>query len=309
MKNWFATANFMYRHVFVKSFASSASLVVVRIVLAASVPNSSAARSAATSSSAPMICGSEWSSSRAWPSAIRSGQKATSTTAAALGEVLGDVGRRGRVDGASKGDERALAEERRDLVDRLLEDRHRRAEELVDRRPDDDDERHRPRDHDRRSVPSSRRPVGEDLAQQVVGAGLEERHLARGDPVERRLVGVVDADAQAGAREREAQRQPDVAAAAEDDDVEVRVGFDHGVNLAADGRADGVRRRSDGDVRPPTGRTGREPSRRRRRGRVRQPAVVNRSKKSSSFAPTTAIETAQASSCACQPSTPAVTFA
>ena len=40
MKNWFATANFMYRHVFVKSFASSASFVVVRIVFAASVPNS-----------------------------------------------------------------------------------------------------------------------------------------------------------------------------------------------------------------------------------------------------------------------------
>ncbi len=30
MKNWFATANFMYRQVFVRSFASSASRVVVR---------------------------------------------------------------------------------------------------------------------------------------------------------------------------------------------------------------------------------------------------------------------------------------
>ena len=47
--------------------------------------------SAATSSSAPMICGSEWSSSRAWPSAIRSGQNATSTRQPALDEVLGDV--------------------------------------------------------------------------------------------------------------------------------------------------------------------------------------------------------------------------
>ena len=48
--------------------------------------------------------------------------------------------RRARIDGASKGDERAVAEVRRDLVDRLLEDRHRRPEELVDRRADDDDE-------------------------------------------------------------------------------------------------------------------------------------------------------------------------
>ena len=80
MKNWFATANFMYRQVLVKSLASSASLVVVRIVLLASRPNSAVARSAARSSSAPMIWGSEWSSSSAWPSAIRSGQKATSTT-------------------------------------------------------------------------------------------------------------------------------------------------------------------------------------------------------------------------------------
>ena len=40
MKNWLATANFMYRQVLVKSLASSASLVVVRIVLLASTPNS-----------------------------------------------------------------------------------------------------------------------------------------------------------------------------------------------------------------------------------------------------------------------------
>ena len=47
MKNWFATANFMYRQVLVKSLVSSASLVVVRIVLVASLPNSSDARAAA----------------------------------------------------------------------------------------------------------------------------------------------------------------------------------------------------------------------------------------------------------------------
>ena len=78
-KNWFATANFMYRHVLVNSLASSASLLVVRRVLAASRPNSASARSAAAAVSAPMIWGSVWSSSSAWPSAIRSGQNATST--------------------------------------------------------------------------------------------------------------------------------------------------------------------------------------------------------------------------------------
>ena len=59
------------------------------------------------SSSAPMICGSEWSSSSAWPSAIRSGQKATSTLQPRLGEVLGDVAGRARVDGAAQDDQRA----------------------------------------------------------------------------------------------------------------------------------------------------------------------------------------------------------
>ena len=72
------------------------------------------------------------------------------------------------------------------------------------------------------SAPNASRPVGEDLAQELVGAVLHERHLAGGDPVEGRLVGVVDADTQAGLGEGEAQRQADVAAAAEDDDVEIR---------------------------------------------------------------------------------------
>ena len=79
MKNWFATANFMYRHVFVRSLASSASRVVVRTRFATMRPNSASARSAAWSESAPMIWGRLPSSSSAWPSAIRSGQNTTST--------------------------------------------------------------------------------------------------------------------------------------------------------------------------------------------------------------------------------------
>ena len=123
------------------SFASSASLVVVRIVCAARrAEQRLGAVGRPRSSSAPMIWGSVWSSSRAWPSAIRSGQKATSTLRPRACEVLGHVLGRARVDRAAQDDQRAVAEVRRDLVDGPLEDRHRRAEELVDRRADDDDE-------------------------------------------------------------------------------------------------------------------------------------------------------------------------
>ena len=144
--------------------------------------------------------------------------------AAALGEVLGHVAGRARVDGAPQGHQGAVTEMRRDLVDRLLEDRHRWAEEFVDRGADDDHEVIGPLDH-RAVGPEGEAARREDLAQQLVGAVLHERHLARGDPVERRLVGVVDADPQAGFGEGEAQGQADMAAAAEDDDVEVGGGI------------------------------------------------------------------------------------
>ena len=77
-----------------------------------------------------------------------------------------------------------------------------------------------PADH--RGVGAELEPAGrQELAQQLVGAGLEERHLAAGDPVERRLVRVVDPDPQARLGEGKAQREADVPAAAEDDDVEL----------------------------------------------------------------------------------------
>ncbi len=147
--------------------------------------------------------------------------------AAALGEVLGDIAGRARVDRAAQGDQRPVAQVRRDLVDGLLEDRHRRAEELVDRRADDDHQLVGPGDH-RAVGAEGETPGREDLAEELVGAVLHERHLARGDPVERRLVGVVDADPQPGLREGEAQGQADVTAAAEDDDVEIRGWLGHG---------------------------------------------------------------------------------
>ncbi len=141
--------------------------------------------------------------------------------AAGFLEMLRHVLGRARVDGAAQDHQGAVAQVRGDLVDGLLEDRHRWPEELVDRRADDDDELVRALDH--RAVGAEVQAAGgQDLAQQLVGAVLQERHLAGGDAVEGRLVGVVDPDPQAGLGEDEAEGQADMAAAAEDDDVEVR---------------------------------------------------------------------------------------
>ncbi len=124
--------------------------------------------------------------------------------ATALDEVLGDIRRRAGIDGASKGHQRAVAQERGDLIDRLLEDRHRWPEELVDRRPDHDHQGHRPGDHlaGRPELEASSR---EDVAEELIGTGLEERHLAGSDAVQSCLVCVVDADPQAGLGKDEAK--------------------------------------------------------------------------------------------------------
>ena len=61
--------------------------------------------------------------------------------------------------------------------------------------------------------------VAQHLAQELVGAVLLERHLARGEPVERRLADVVDADPEAGLGKGETEGKPDVAASAKDHDV------------------------------------------------------------------------------------------
>ena len=99
--------------------------------------------------------------------------------AAALGEVLGHVLGRARVDGAAQDDQRAVAEVRRDLVDGPLEDRHRRAEELVDRRADDDDERRRSRSIIEPSAPKLAAGRSARTSRSSSSrAGLQERHLA-----------------------------------------------------------------------------------------------------------------------------------
>jgi hypothetical protein len=129
---------------------------------------------------------------------------------------------------------------RGDLVDRPLEDGHGRPQELVDRGADDDDELARPADH--LAAAAKLEPTGrQELTQQVLRAGLEERHLAVPDPLERRRVRVVDADPQAGPREGEAEGQPNVAAAAEHDEIEVLA---HGADLTRAVQRDTAGRRS-----------------------------------------------------------------
>ena len=71
------------------------------------------------------------------------------------------------------------------------------------------------------SEPKARRPVARTLRRSSSAPFSMNGISPGGDAVERRLVGVVDADAQAGIGEGEAQGQADVTAAAEDDDVEV----------------------------------------------------------------------------------------
>jgi len=144
------------------------------------------------------------------------------------GQVLGDVRGRPRVDRAAQHDQRPVAQVGGDLADGLLEDRHRRPEELVDRGADDDDELIRALDH-RRVGPELEATRRQDAREELVGAILDERHVAGGDAVERRLVRVEDADPQAGFGEGQAEGQADMAPAPEHDDVEVAWSVGHGV--------------------------------------------------------------------------------
>ena len=141
-----------------KSFASSASLVVVRMVLAASRGEQRLGPLGGRVGvgADDLRQRAELLERVALGDPLRAERDVDA--AAALGEVLGDVAGRARVDGAAQDDQRAVAQVRRDLVDGLLEDRHRWAEELVDRRADDDDELVGPRDH--RAVGAELEPAG-----------------------------------------------------------------------------------------------------------------------------------------------------
>ena len=105
MKNWLATANFMYRQVFVKSLVSSASLVVVPIVLPASFPKSAVARSAARSLSAPISAGGCAVPPVHGPPRSVPGRRRHRRCTRASRKVLRDVAGRARIDGAPKRDQ------------------------------------------------------------------------------------------------------------------------------------------------------------------------------------------------------------
>ena len=103
--------------------------------------------------------------------------EATSTLQAAVRERLRDVLGRARIDRAAQDDQRALVRCGASWSTDALEDRHRRVQELVDRRADDDD--HHGRAAQRRRVARQRQAPGrQDLREQLVGAVLDERHLA-----------------------------------------------------------------------------------------------------------------------------------
>ena len=79
MKNWFAAANLMYRQTLVKSFASSASIGGRTMISFVSRLNNVRARDTPSSVKLETICGRLCSSVIANPSAMRSGQNASST--------------------------------------------------------------------------------------------------------------------------------------------------------------------------------------------------------------------------------------
>ena len=132
-------------------------------------------------SSAPTIWGSVRNSSSAWPSAIRSGQNATSTGRPRSAKRLGNVRGGARVDGAPQDDERAVragaARSGPPLARRRVIDGPRNSSTGV------------PITIDQRVGPADHRRVGRELRagrsaaatrEQLVRAGLAERHLARG---------------------------------------------------------------------------------------------------------------------------------
>ncbi len=69
---------------------------------------------------------------------------------------------------------------RRQLLDGALEDRHRRVQELVDRRADDDDHLLHVAQQLRLGA-DGQATGGQHLGQELIGAVLEKRHLAAGD--------------------------------------------------------------------------------------------------------------------------------
>ena len=150
---------------------------------------------------------------------MRSGQNTTSTSRPAarsrrstVSVVPGKTVERSTI-------KAAVPQVRHEVVEHLVEDAHRRVHELVDRRADDED--HRVGALEQAGSAAELEPAGgQELAEQLVGAVLEERHVARlDDLLDLGCVDVVDADPVAAVGKRQGERQADVAAAADDDDV------------------------------------------------------------------------------------------
>ncbi len=80
MKNWLAVANWMYRHTLAKIFVNSASRGESGMIKCAIFSKSRVAMATARSLQPETICGNSVSSCMAFPSATRSGQKATTTS-------------------------------------------------------------------------------------------------------------------------------------------------------------------------------------------------------------------------------------
>ena len=160
-----------------KSLASSASSGWSSTTVSVRRPNSAAARFRAPSVRAATICGSVNSSVMACPSAMRSGQKATSTPSSRREQVL-DAARHAGEDRAAQDDELSGAQVLHQLADRA---RHRlrvRAEVLVDGRPDDHDDVLGATDDGAVGGGDQRTPR-QGVGQRLVHAGLEERRPAR----------------------------------------------------------------------------------------------------------------------------------
>ena len=156
---------------------------------------------------------------------MRSGQHTTSTflprSANRRATALGRAG----IDRRAHDDKRAVADMRRDLLhDRGVEDRHRRVQELVDGRADDDDDRlGAPREERWRLGWSGvRRSVGRTRARSS-SAPVSRKGIS---PIEMRssvssLVSTMATRNPSSASARD-KRQSNVATAADHGDVEVR---------------------------------------------------------------------------------------
>ena len=222
MKNWLATANFMYRQVLVKSLASSASFVVVRTICGTSVRKSGSARSPAARHRRRRSA--EACAALRARGLRRSARGRTRRRPGSL--VPRDAGGRSR---SCPGRPCFAGPQAR-----RREGAARSGRPSVRRSSSTGRGTHRPASRRRRSVGWSATITSRPTPTRCGLSGRSSRSRTSApvsrngisparDPVEGGAVGVVDPDAEAGLRERETQWESDVSATSEDDDVEFLV--------------------------------------------------------------------------------------